>query len=332
MRAGVYIFLMFLLAGCRNPDNKKNTQINSNTDSLTSAIMNPKIEFTFAIPNDTTKNFYVTVFPKGDIKGTLILLSGFGELPTETLNATDIYKYASQSGYITFIPALGDDLFFYLDKVSNEKLYRFIDTVVKKYRLPANNFFIGGYSLGGSAAFQYTEQAYASNSKLRKPTAVFGADPLLDLERQYNYMVSTDRPAKNPSSAEGEKVFTDLLEEIFRTNPRDNPKFFWNISPFSASDPNHEAIKPLVDVPLRTYSDPDINWYIENRHVDFTDLNITDQAAMVNWLRAMGNKKAELIVSLGKGYKHGMRAPHSWSIIDGKELVQWMNNHATMVK
>jgi hypothetical protein len=183
----------------------------------------------FNTPNDTTKNFYVTVFPEGKIKGTLILLSGFSELPTETLVATDIYKYASQSGYITFIPALGDKLFFYLDEVSNERLYRFIDTVFKKYELPANNFFIGGYSLGGSAAFQYTEQAYAPGSKLRKPNAVFGADPLLDLERRYNYMISTDRPQKNPASAEGEKIFTDLFEEIFKTNPKDNPKFFWNI-------------------------------------------------------------------------------------------------------
>ena len=60
--------------------------------------------------------------------------------------------------------------------------------------------------------------------------------------------------------------------------------------------------------------------------MDFTDLNITDGAAMINWLRSMGNKRAELIVALGTGYKHNVRAPHSWSIIDGKELVQWMNS------
>jgi len=120
--------------------------------------INPKIEFTFQTPSDTTKNFYVTVFPEDEIKGSLVLLSGFGELPTETLTATDIYKYASQSGYITFISALSDRMFFYLDKASNERLYQFIDTVFKKYEPPDNNFFIGGYSLGGSAAFQYTEQ------------------------------------------------------------------------------------------------------------------------------------------------------------------------------
>jgi hypothetical protein len=314
------------LIACNSSDNKKENTVNSNEDSLIGKTINPKIEFTFQTPGDSTRNFYATVFPEGEIKGILILLSGFGESPTETLSATDIYKHASQSGYITFIPALGNNLFFYLDKASNNSLYRFIDTVFKKYELPAKNFFIGGYSLGGSAAFQYTEQAYSPNSQLIKPNAVFGADPLLDLERQYNYMVTSDRPKKHPGSAEGEKIFTDLFEEIFKTNPKKNPQFFWNISPFSASDPNHNSINPLTNVPLRVYSDPDINWYIENRHVDFTDLNITDGAAMINWLRSMGNKRAELIVALGKGYKHNVRAPHSWSIIDGKELVLWMNN------
>ncbi|MEP6948440.1 MAG: hypothetical protein ABI863_04175 [Ginsengibacter sp.] len=139
------------------------------------------------------------------------------------------------------------------------------------------------------------------NSKLRRPNAVFGADPLLDLERQYGYMITAYRPPKSSASAEGEKVFTDLFEEIFKTNPKGNPKFFWNISPFSASDTNHSSIKSLINVPLRLYSDPDINWYIENRHVDFRDLNITDNASVINWLMSWGNKRAELITALGKG-------------------------------
>jgi len=89
---------------------------------------------------------------------------------------------------------------------------------------------------------------------------------------------TSDRPTKHPGSAEGEKILSDLFEEIFKTNPKKNPQFFWNIFPFSAADPNHNSIKPLTNIPLRVYTDFDINWYIENRHVDFTDLNITDGA------------------------------------------------------
>ncbi len=109
--------------------------------------------YTFDTPNDTTNNFYVTILPEGQIKGTLILLQGFGELPTRTLIETNIYKYASQSGCSTFIPALGDWSFFYCDDASHQKSNQFIDTVFKKHNLPTKHFFIGGHSFGGVAAF-----------------------------------------------------------------------------------------------------------------------------------------------------------------------------------
>jgi hypothetical protein len=277
--------------------------------------------------NDTTKDYYVTIFPEGTIRGSLILLPGFGELPASTLIETDIYKYASRSGYITFIPALDGWKFFYIDDDSNKKLTRFIDTVFTRYNLSTKHFFIGGLSFGGVAAFQYTEQAYLPDSKLRKPSAVFGVDPPLDLERMYISMTTTDRPAKHPISQNEDAFIADLLQKTFKTNPKEYPKKFWRVSPFSRSDTSHSAIKSIKNVPLRIYSDPDINWYIENRHVDYTDMNVFDAASMINWLKSMGNTKAELINCLGKGYRKekNIRHPHSWSIVDGKELVDWMD-------
>lgn len=288
-----------------------------------------KITYTYNIKGDTTKDYYVTIFPEQEIKGTLILLPGFGELPASTLIETDIYKVASKFGYITFIPALGDWSFFYIDESSHQKINQFIDTVFKRYSLPTNHFFIGGYSFGGVAAFQYTERAYHPDSKLRKPAAVFGVDPPLDLERMYVSMITTDRPPKHPVSQNEDNYIASLFQEKFKANPKDNPKYFWKISPFSRSDTSHSAIMPLIDVPLRIYNDPDINWYIDNRHVDFTDMNVFDAAGMINWLKSIGNGKAELISCLGKGFRKekNFRHPHSWSIVDSKELIEWMNKY-----
>ncbi|MGC1240986.1 MAG: hypothetical protein WA874_05325 [Chryseosolibacter sp.] len=57
-------------------------------------------------------------------------------------------------------------------------------------------------------------------------------------------------------------------------------------------------------------------------------MNSLDGAAMVNWLNYLGNEKAELIISIGKGYRlsKNIRHPHSWSIADGKELIGWIVN------
>jgi hypothetical protein len=39
----------------------------------------------------------------------------------------------------------------------------------------------------------------------------------------------------------------------------------------------------------------------------------------------MGNKRAEFMQSFKTGYRsNGQRHPHSWSIVDEKELIVWM--------
>lgn len=286
-----------------------------------------RIEYTFATPGDTTKNYYVTVFPAEKIKGAIILLPGFGELPKQTLLEWDFHKHASKAGYLTIIPALGDWSFFYMDDFSHEKLKQFVDEVFKKYNLNENSFFIGGASLGGTMALQYAQRALADKSTLKKPAAIFALDPPLDIERLYNCMTTTNRPTKNPISIQEDDYVSKRIEQEFKTNPKVNPQFFWKVSPFAQTDPEHRTLKTLLNIPIRIYNEPDINWYIENRNIDFYCINTLDSSAMINWLRFLGNKKAELMITSGKGYRKSSneRHPHSWSIADGQELIDWIN-------
>lgn len=288
-----------------------------------------KIEYNLSVPGDTTQNYYVTVSPKGKIKGSLVLLPGFGELPKETLIDCDIHKYATEAGYLTIIPALGDRFFFYMDNLSHQKLNQFIAEVFQKYNLNEKSFFIGGASLGGTMAVQYTERAYLNGSNLKKPAGVFGLDPPLDIERLYHSMSTTNRPKKNPISIQEDNYFTKRIQQEFKTEPKANPEYFWKVSPFALTDPNHSSLRSILKVPIRIYNEPDINWYIENRNVDYNHMNVIDSAAMINWLKSLGNTHAELIITSGKGYRirNKMRHPHSWTIADGKELVTWMDQN-----
>lgn len=288
-----------------------------------------KVEYTFEYPNDSTKNFYITILPQNQIKGSLILLPGFGELPTETFIETEMLcKFASENGYITFIPALGDWSFFYIDKESNEKLNSFVESVFKKHKLKGDNFFLGGFSLGGSGAIQYAENALKIGSTFKKPSGVFAIDPPLDWERLYEKMLDTTRKL-HPATKEENQYMIKRINETFKTNPKVNPKFFWTISPFSKTDSSNSILKPIINLPIRIYNEPDINWYIDNRFADYNDINAFDSAAMINRLKILGSNKAELIITTGKGYRkfEKKRHPHSWSIADGKELVDWMNKN-----
>jgi hypothetical protein len=46
----------------------------------------------------------------------------------------------------------------------------------------------------------------------------------------------------------------------------------------------------------------------------------------LRWLRSLGNTKAELIIAGGKGYRvrSKMRHPHSWTITNGEDLINWL--------
>jgi pimeloyl-ACP methyl ester carboxylesterase len=289
-----------------------------------------KIEYSLTTPNDTTRNYYITVFPKGTLKGSIILLPGFGELPKQTLRDWNFHKHASDAGYLTIIPALGDWSFFYIDDFSHDRLSGFIEEVFEKYSLSEESFFIGGFSFGGTMALQYAEKAYSQQSNLKRPVAVFAIDPPLDIERLYNCMTTTNRPKKNPVSVQEDDYITDRIRKEFKTDPKTSPEFFWTVSPYAQSDLNHTSINTLINVPIRIYNEPDIHWYIENRNIDFSCINSIDSSAMINWLRYLGNDRAELIWTSGKGYRisrNNMRHPHSWTIADARELIKWMKQY-----
>jgi hypothetical protein len=62
-----------------------------------------------------------------------------------------------------------------------------------------------------------------------------------------------------------------------------------------------------------------------NRNGDYYGLNTLDAASLVMHLRRLGNNKAELIVTTGRGYRaDGTRHPHSWSIVNQPEFASWV--------
>lgn len=53
--------------------------------------------------------------------------------------------------------------------------------------------------------------------------------------------------------------------------------------------------KSLIDAPIKIYSNPEIDWHVMEKQIDFYDINDVDQTAIINELRRSINKDAELI-------------------------------------
>jgi hypothetical protein len=60
-------------------------------------------------------------------------------------------------------------------------------------------------------------------------------------------------------------------------------------------------------------------------------MNALDAAGLVLQLQLLGNLQAELITTQGRGMRpDGNRHPHSWSIVDEKELQAWLLEHVEL--
>ena len=285
-------------------------------------VSNPKIEKVFLDKTDTTRNCYTIIYPsKLPWTGYLFLVPGFGETAENVLQQTDLPSKLALNGILTIIPTFQDGvLSLGVDSLSQQTFDKILKDVTSKHKLIDQNFYVGGFSIGGSCAIKY-----AQNSNI-KPIAVFAIDPPLDFERFYNSAKRDIRLSKESVASQENIYMIDRLEKETGGNPLTHLAQYYNISPYSFTDTTQTEIKKLINVPLRIYTEPDINWWLKQRGADFTSMNATECSAMINELNRLGNQNAELITTENKGYRKpdNRRHPHSWSIVDNDEIIKWL--------
>ena len=286
-----------------------------------------KIETVFFNPKDSTSNMYIAILPDSmPVKAFMFLIPGLGQYPFYVLQQTDLPLYAAKNGILTIIPTFATgQLSFGIDSLTQQSLNDMLKKVVDKYKLSGKDFYIGGLSIGGSTAVKYAELSVKNNYTI-KPKAAFGIDPPLDFERYYNSAKRIMRLSVN-SKPNGEIPYMiGRIEYEMKGTPKTALENFYKLSPYSFSDTTQSAIKSLINIPITLIAEPDIDWWMSNRGYDYTNINVIDEAAMINELQRLGNRKAVLITTHNKGYREpgNIRHPHSWSIADPVQLVQWL--------
>jgi pimeloyl-ACP methyl ester carboxylesterase len=270
---------------------------------------------------DSTRNCYTILYPLNHpYKGYVFLLPGFGESAEDVMEQTNLPNLLAANGLLTIIPTVQDGvLSFGVDSISQKTLHKIMADIVKKHNLSKEKFYIGGFSIGGSAAIKYAENA------LNKPSAVFAIDPPLDFERFYNGAKRDVRLSKNEANEENIYMI-ERLEKEAGGSPSTNLNDYYDMSPYSFSDTTQAALKNILNVPLRIYTEPDITWWLKEHGADMTSMNATECSAMINELNKLGNEDASLIITHHKGYRkpNNSRHPHSWSIVDNEELITWL--------
>jgi hypothetical protein len=288
-----------------------------------------KIETVYLNVKDSTANMFIAVLPQhGQVKSFMFLLDGFGNSPRDVLVQTELPKLAAQQGILTVIPILKTGpLYFGSDAASQQSLKDMIEFAVTRYQLKGKDFYIGGFSIGGTCVVTYSELAVRKDYTI-KPKAVFAVDPPLDWERFYLAAKRVARLSK-PDKVNAEVAYMiDRIQKEMGGPPEIARENYHNHSPYSYQDTTQRAIKALIKTPIMIISEPDIQWWLGQRGYDYSYINITDQAAMINELHKLGNDKAVLVTTTNKGYRklQNSRHPHSWSIADPEQTIKWLQS------
>jgi hypothetical protein len=273
---------------------------------------------------DIFSGHYLVVEPNSDsITGVLVLLAGFGQHAAHTPSETKLHNVAFANNILTIFYAAGNKL--YADSITQVKLTTVINDVMKRYKVSSNSFVLGGYSAGGMVAMRYVELCYEFPDKFPiRPKAIFTVDSPIDIFTIYEQL---EESAKNNYSEFAVEEAVRAMGHIKNEYgiPKENIPTYARLTAFSMKKEYSQNEKYLKDCAVRTYHDVDIAWRINNRNQTVHLSNYEVTAELINRLVLMGNSKAEFMQSFQTGYRsNGQRHPHSWSIVNEIECIQWM--------
>lgn len=268
---------------------------------------------------------YYTIQPQSKIIGILLLLPGSGENPKSIFDKTSLPKIMADKGFLIVAPELHNSLF--ADQKTINELNEICKSNCQKYNI--SNLVIGGFSSGGAVAVGYTEYLLSLDTVSRLK-GIFTIDPPLDLTRLY---ASAERRINYKCQGlimkEGYSIKRQL-ENTLGGSPASKPDQYVIHSSYSANDSNGGNAKYLKNIPIRLYSEPDLDFVRKTYCTDlqFNDINASDLESLYKFLLRMGNKNAEYITTAGKGF-------HSWNIVDATDCADWIlriSNYVSILK
>lgn len=283
-------------------------------------------EYVYRNPQDSSYNCYLKIIPEGEVKGMIV--RDFSSLPDMNKPARfQLHKLAAEEGILTLVTVTSNNFpELYIDETRMDLLDEIIAEAVEKYKVPKDKIVMGGISASGTRAVKYAQYCAAGKSKNNiHIAAVFAVDSPLDFQRFWKEEENALNRNFNENAVwEANKVLPYFTQWL-GGSPYDNLEKYYAASPFCYTAKEGGNAYLLKHTPIRFYTEPDIQWWIKVKRKDYYNFNSIDAAAFHNQLLLMGNEQSELITTTDKGYlKDGSKHPHSWSIVDEEELMDWI--------
>lgn len=255
----------------------------------------------------------------------LLLFAGGGGDPRGIDKKTLINEVAQK--YKIQCIAIPQHEFFFSDS-TYQNIKSYLTESVKRYNIPNNNIFLGGFSFGGFRALRYAEMSFKKQDSLAQPKAVFTIDPPVDYELLYQYCIrELNRSCANDQSGAGKAEANwvkNLLEKNLGKLP-DNREKYQKHSVFSLSDSTGGNAVHLNKLPFLSFHELNLMKTMEDKCRDIRDANIQGTSPMLNLVQQLGNSNALIKLTQNKGVRaDGTIHPHSWSIADPEFTIKWL--------
>ncbi len=280
----------------------------------------------YRIEGDTTQNYYIVSEPNSTIERVLFLLPGMGDTPEEFIEEIGLDSLLEQSATLIVIGTPEGFLTHYLNAESRVIMNEMISEVKESYRLSDDvKLILGGFSIGGNGVLQYAQDIIQEDFTEHLPlTGVFTVDPPMDWEHDWHSMKRIVANNFAEVAVFEANFFLDLIVNNLGGSPEEFYENYVESSPFIASHPRGGNLSLLKNIPLRFYTEPDSLWWKTERNAEYEDLNCFS----IDKAEAMfGGENLEVIRTENRGVRtDGTRHPHSWSIVDEVELIQWINS------
>lgn len=271
-------------------------------------------------PTEHIINENYELYKAKDSKATLVLFPGGVSTAKETKIEFDIITTAAANQ--VSILYMNFNRHFWMDETTTKQLAGQLETILNENHLKLENIYIGGMSIGGNVALTLSNHLHQNNTKIA-PKGIFIVDSPIDL---YTLYESSIKDIANPNFdeerlAEPKWIVNYFEEEFTKDSLIQNIQ---KVSPFTLEN-NHISISNIKNTKLRFYTEPDSLWWNENRQTDFESTNAYSIQQIAKDLTTKDWNQLELIETENRGYRaNGDRHPHSWSIVDTRNLMEWM--------
>ncbi|ESU21232.1 hypothetical protein FEDK69T_25990 [Flavobacterium enshiense DK69] len=303
MRLAVLGAFFILITSCKN----------TNKEALSDLQASNKIE--------TVKNKNYELVKVADSKGTLVLFPGFGHFAKDTENEFKIIELATKKGVSVVLMNFNQSVFL----KDNEKasLANEMVTIFETNQLSFENIYIGGFSSGGNVSLLVGNYFVESKSKIQ-PKGVFIGDSPVDLLKIYqNCEKNIAKNFSQETVEESKWIVGDFNTKL--GSPKNGIQKYEQVSPFTYQTGNIENLSALKNTKIRLYTEPDVDWWKKDSDQSYEEMNAYSIEKLSQELKKQGFSNVELIQTKNKGYRaNGERHPHSWSIIDKENLMEWM--------